>query len=152
MLPTVSGLQRTLFKIRAQDPVHCSTVRSQRLLSVEDAHSLTSALCWQGLWASVSLAGSRDPCSTEDTCYRESTTVLNLVKQEPLSHTPNLYFTTLNIIKLYQFSNSYEGSSLVVQCLGLWASTVGGLGSIPGLGTRIPQATWRSQTNKQINK
>ena len=33
------------------------------------------------------------------------------------------------------------GNSLVVQWLGLHASTAGGTGSIPGRGTRIPHAT-----------
>ena len=33
----------------------------------------------------------------------------------------------------------YHGTSLVVQWLGLCASTVGGLGLIPGEGTKIPQ-------------
>ena len=32
------------------------------------------------------------------------------------------------------------GNSLVVQCLGLCASTGGGPGSIPGWGTKIPQS------------
>ena len=42
-------------------------------------------------------------------------------------------------------------NSLVVQWLGLHASTAGGLGSIPGQGTKIPQASWwgQKQTNKQ---
>ena len=31
----------------------------------------------------------------------------------------------------------------MVQGLGLWAFTAEGLGSIPGQGTEIPQATWR---------
>ena len=30
------------------------------------------------------------------------------------------------------------GNSLAVQWLGLWASTAGGVGSIPGQGTKIP--------------
>ena len=34
------------------------------------------------------------------------------------------------------------GSSLVVQWLGLWASTAEGTGLIAGWGTKIPQATW----------
>ena len=42
------------------------------------------------------------------------------------------------------------GNSLGVQWLGLCAATSGGMGSIPGRGTKIPQVTWRSQkTNKQ---
>ena len=36
----------------------------------------------------------------------------------------------------------------MVQWLGLHASTVGGKGSIPGQGTKIPQAAWCGQKNK----
>ena len=35
-----------------------------------------------------------------------------------------------------------DGSSLVVQWLGLWPFTAGSMGSIPGWGTEIPQAGW----------
>ena len=43
-----------------------------------------------------------------------------------------------------------DRNSLVVPWLGLRASTAGGLGSIPGQGTKIPQAAWcgKKQTNK----
>ena len=41
-------------------------------------------------------------------------------------------------------------SSLVVQWLGLGAFTAVGLGSIPGQGTKIPQAKWCSQIKNQI--
>ena len=44
------------------------------------------------------------------------------------------------------------GTSLVDQCLRLCASNAGGAGSIPGRGTKIPQATWRSQKAKNNNK
>ena len=37
------------------------------------------------------------------------------------------------------------GSSLMVQWLGLHTATAGGLGSIPGWGTKIPQTIWHSQ-------
>ena len=40
------------------------------------------------------------------------------------------------------------GNSLVVQWFRLCAFTAVGLGSIPGRGTKIPQATQRSQKNK----
>ena len=42
--------------------------------------------------------------------------------------------------------------SLAVQWLRLHTSIAGGTGSIPGQGTKIPQAGWRGQKNKQINK
>ena len=44
----------------------------------------------------------------------------------------------------------YMGNSQAVQWLGLCAFTVEGLGSIPGQGTKIPQAVQRGQ--KQIKK
>ena len=44
------------------------------------------------------------------------------------------------------------GTSLVVQRLRLHASTAGGTGSISGRGTKIPQATWCGQKQKQKNK
>ena len=42
------------------------------------------------------------------------------------------------------------GNSLAVQWLGLWASTTGGTGSIPGRGTKIPHAARQSQKNIYI--
>ena len=45
------------------------------------------------------------------------------------------------------------GNSLAVQWLGLCASTVGGAGSIPGQGTKIPHATWHGQKiNRSLKK
>ena len=44
-----------------------------------------------------------------------------------------------------------DGTSLVVQWLGLCAPTAGGTGWIPGWGTRISHATWHSQ-KKMFNK
>ena len=41
------------------------------------------------------------------------------------------------------------GTSLVVQWLGLWAFTAEGTGSIPGRGTKIPQAAMHSQKKKE---
>ena len=45
-----------------------------------------------------------------------------------------------------------HGSSLEVQWLGLCAPTAGGMGSIPGHGTKIPQAAWRGQKKKNKEK
>ena len=42
------------------------------------------------------------------------------------------------------------GTSLAIQWLGLQASTEGGTGSVPGWGTKIPQATWGDQKRKWI--
>ena len=44
----------------------------------------------------------------------------------------------------------YLGNSLVIQWLGLHASIAEGTGSIPGQGTKSPQATWHGQ--KKISK
>ena len=44
------------------------------------------------------------------------------------------------------------GLSLVVQWLKLCASTVGGAGSIPGWGTKIPHALWYSQKTNKLKK
>ena len=44
------------------------------------------------------------------------------------------------------------GTSLAVQWLGLHTSTEGGTVSIPGLGAKIPHATWRSQKKKKKEK
>ena len=40
----------------------------------------------------------------------------------------------------------------MVQWLGPGAFTAGGLESIPGQGTKIPQATWHDQQQKQSGK
>ena len=45
-----------------------------------------------------------------------------------------------------------SGSSLAVQWLGLCAFTAMGLSSIPGQGTKIPQAEWYSPKQKQTTK
>ena len=44
------------------------------------------------------------------------------------------------------------GNSLAVQWLGLRASTAGGLGLIPGWGTKIPQAGAQPKTKKKYTK
>ena len=41
------------------------------------------------------------------------------------------------------------GTSLVVQGLGLCNSNAGGTGSIPGQGTKIPQATYSQKKKKK---
>ena len=43
------------------------------------------------------------------------------------------------------------GNSSVVQWLGFGASTAGGTSSIPGQGTKVPQATRYSQKKKKKN-
>ena len=42
-----------------------------------------------------------------------------------------------------------SGVSQVVQWLRLHASTAGGMGSIPGLGTKIPHAAWCGQKDNK---
>ena len=43
-------------------------------------------------------------------------------------------------------------TSLVVQWLRLSASTAGGMGLIPGQGTKIPYATWHNPKKKKKKK
>ena len=45
-------------------------------------------------------------------------------------------------------NNKKFGNSLAVQWLGLYASTAGGPGSIPGQGTKIPRAMWNAKKMK----
>ena len=45
--------------------------------------------------------------------------------------------------------NKFNGTSLVVQCLRLCASTAGGMALIPGRGTKMPHATWHGQKKKK---
>ena len=62
-----------------------------------------------------------------------------------------LFATTwmeLKGIMLSEMSDRDE-TSLVVQWLRLCSSTSGGLGSIPGQGTKISHATWHGQKKKR---
>ena len=54
----------------------------------------------------------------------------------------------LEIRTLLMKLRSPWGNSLVVKWLGLQASIARGMGSIPGWGTKIPQATGQHQINK----
>ena len=66
----------------------------------------------------------------------------------------------VRVLLSYTFCGRWErhkiiklvGTSLVVQWLGLCASTAGSTGSTPGQGTKIPQATQRSGKKKKENK
>ena len=51
-----------------------------------------------------------------------------------------------------EFKYQEFGKSLVVQWLGLHASTAGGTDSIPGCGTKIPHAMQYGQKEKNKNK
>ena len=46
----------------------------------------------------------------------------------------------------------FVGNSLTVQWLGLHAFTAEGTGSVPGWGTKIPQAVWCSQKKEKRKK
>ena len=46
-------------------------------------------------------------------------------------------------------SQGISGTSLAVQWLRLHASTAGGVGLIPGWGTKIPHAMWRKKKKKK---
>ena len=64
-----------------------------------------------------------------------------------LSHNPKPNASHSDIWKGLK---NIKGNSLAVQWLGLCAFTAEGTGSIPGWGTKIPQATWGSQKNIYI--
>ena len=50
------------------------------------------------------------------------------------------------------FKMNWLGNSLAVQWLELQASTAGGMGSIPGLRTKIPQAAQCAQKTEKYTK
>ena len=52
-------------------------------------------------------------------------------------------------MEMIKFKITILGNSLVVKSLGLHASTAGGMGSIPGWGTKILQAAQCSQKKKK---
>ena len=59
-------------------------------------------------------------------------------------------------VKIYEVDNfcgyvriSLLGTSLAVQWLRFCASNAGGMGSIPGGGTKIPHAAWHSQKKNE---
>ena len=54
------------------------------------------------------------------------------------------YCIWIQVIQM-QISYAISGTSLLVQCLRLHASTAGGTGSIPGQGTKILPATWQKK-------
>ena len=51
-----------------------------------------------------------------------------------------------------RLKNDRLGTSLVVQWLGLWVSTAGGVGLIPGWGTKILHVAWHDQKLKNKYK
>ena len=54
-----------------------------------------------------------------------------------------------SLVPLMSQSSCENGTSLVVQWLRLCASNAGGVGSIPGLGTKIPHAVqWEQEKQK----
>ena len=59
-------------------------------------------------------------------------------------------FTLMSVF--FTIKNNAAGNSLVVQWLGLRASTAWGMGSIPGWVTKIPQATRCGQKKKKERK
>ena len=62
-----------------------------------------------------------------------------------------IYCSVTNYHKFSGFKHTHFGNSLAVQWLGLHAFTAEGAGSIPGQGTKILQAEWRSK-KKNKNK
>ena len=60
---------------------------------------------------------------------------------------PYFYQQENGFLKLW-YIHAMEGNCMAVQWLRLRAFTAEGLGSIPGWGTKIPQAMWCGQKNK----
>ena len=51
--------------------------------------------------------------------------------------------------EILQTRETTPGNSMVVQCLGLCVSPTGGLGSIPGQGSKIPHAAQQQKKKKK---
>ena len=66
--------------------------------------------------------------------------------------TPCLFLVTLFPPAHIIFKNRRGGTSLMVQWLQLHAPNAGGMGSIPGWGTKIPHATQHGQKKKRNKK
>ena len=64
-------------------------------------------------------------------------------------HNKSLLSCCFQIFFDFGFQQFMMGNSLVVQWLGFRASTAGGMGSVPGQGTKIPQTTQHGQKKKQ---
>ena len=62
--------------------------------------------------------------------------LLNLLNQPSVG-----YYIWIQVIQMW-ISYAISGTSLLVRCLRLHVSTAGGMGSIPGHGTKILLATW----------
>ena len=52
-------------------------------------------------------------------------------------------------VRIIDFSQAGKGNSLMVQQLKLCTFSADGLGSIPGGGTKIPQANWQGQKKRE---
>ena len=63
---------------------------------------------------------------------------------EEEDYRPDLKSEICHTYKIYLFNYMYKtcnvGNSLAMQCLGLCASAAGGMGLVPGQGTKIPHA------------
>ena len=71
---------------------------------------------------------------------------MTLKKKSQVQWAPNY---SLHSTEKQQTQKEPAGTSLAVQWLGLWTSTTGGVGSIPGQGTKIPCAMWQGKITKQ---
>ena len=67
---------------------------------------------------------------------------LNSLEEFPRTSPRGMFFTRITLKHFFFF---LKGNSLVVQWLGLCAFTAKGLGSIPGQGTKMPEAAWHGQ-------
>ena len=53
-----------------------------------------------------------------------------------------IFFVHIRLREMRTLKREKGGNSLAVQWLGIGALTAKGPGSVPGQGTKIPQATW----------
>ena len=76
--------------------------------------------------------------------------VQSLVGELDPTWMPQLRPGTDKINKFKKKKRTVLGNSLAIQWLGLSTSTAGGMGSIPGRGTKIPHAAQHGQKNDKV--
>ena len=83
-------------------------------------------------------------CTAEFLCCSPETTITVLIVYTQIQSG----FGVKNFFFKIQKRKVVIGTSLAVQWLRLCTSTKKGVGSIPGLGTKIPHVAWHSQETK----
>ena len=82
--------------------------------------------------------------------YRLVCTFLECYISEIIQHILFFFLVSLTSFIQNNYYEIYPRTSLAVQWLRLWASTAGGMGSIPGRGTKIPHVERCRQKKKHI--